>query len=193
MGELAQDTSDAFASVLARRRSVRACAPPTLGALATVLIRCLRVVEWRSEPNGYVTSHRPVPSAGARHPIDIHLLAAEVDGLASGAWLFDPLTCELVRTTGEHEPALQVLGRIVGEHKPPAAVVAVAHLDRTLSRYPDGLSLVWRDAGALLATLHLCATDVGLASCIVGATGVVRCDPTTSAVDLGSMIVGSPA
>jgi SagB-type dehydrogenase family enzyme len=193
LGALVDDASDTLGSVLARRRSERECNPPPLRALATMLVRSLRVVEWRSDPCGYVTSHRPVPSAGARHPIDVHLLAGEVDGLRSGTWQFDPLTCELVQTTGEHEPALRVLGEIVGRDAPPAAIVGVAHLDRTLARYPEGLSLVWRDAGALLATLHLCATDLGLSSCIVGATGVLRWDPGASEVDVGSMIVGAPA
>lgn len=192
VGGLVDDASGTLASVLARRRSVRSSAPPTLSAVATVLVRCLRVVEWQSESAGYVTSHRPAPSAGARHPIDVHVLAGDVEGLPIGVWQFDPLSCELVQTGTDHEPPLRALGEIVAADTPPAAVIAVAHLDRTLSRYPGGLSLLWRDAGALLATLHLCATDVGLASCIVGSTGVLYCDPATSAVDVGSMIVGAP-
>jgi SagB-type dehydrogenase family enzyme len=157
-----------------------------------MLVRCLRVIDWAEGADGYVQTHRPTPSAGARHPIDVHLLAHDVEGLPGGAWRFDALTCELVATSADHDATLERLGSIVGRAAPPSALLAVAHLDRTLSRYPDGLSLLWRDAGALLATLHLCATDLGLASCIVGATGVMMDDITLAEVDVGALIVGAP-
>jgi SagB-type dehydrogenase family enzyme len=192
LAPVADGSSDTLAAVLARRRSTRTWTPPPLPAVATVLIRCLRVIEWDIGPDGYVISHRPVPSAGARHPIDIHLLAGEVDGLPSGSWRFDPLTCELVATDTAAERTLKALGDIVGQAPPPAALLAIAHIDRTLSRYPRGLSLLWRDAGALLATLHLCAIDVGLASCIVGATGLASYDVRAGEVNVGSLVVGSP-
>jgi SagB-type dehydrogenase family enzyme len=192
LGGLVRDDSLRFSSVLGRRRSERDLAAPGLPGLATMLIRCHRVIEWEQGTDGYVMTHRPTPSAGARHPIDLHLLARDVEGLETGAWRFDALSCELVEAQAEHEETLQKLGKIVGGPVPPAALVAVAHLDRTLSRYPDGLSLLWRDAGALLATLHLCATDLGLASCIVGATGAMTYDLTSGEVDVGTLIVGSP-
>lgn len=192
LGGLLMHDSHPLSTVLAGRRSERDLAPVGLSALATMLIRCLRVAEWEEGTDGYIRTHRPTPSAGARHPIDVHLLANEVEDLPLGAWRFDALTCELVSTPAEHDRMLSRLGSIVGRSAPPAALVAVAHLDRTLSRYPDGLSLLWRDAGALLATLHLCATDIGLASCIVGATGAMIFDTTSGEVDVGTLIVGSP-
>jgi hypothetical protein len=123
----------------------------------------------------------------------VHLLAGEVTGLASGAWRFDQLKCELVQAPGDAAETLQHLGAIIGRPPPPAALVAVAHIERTLSRYDEGMSLLWRDAGALLATLHLSATELGLASCIVGATGVMIDEPSRGEVDVGSLVVGLPA
>jgi hypothetical protein len=41
----------------------------------------------------------------------------------------------------------------------------------TESRYSDSRSLLWRDAGALMQTLHLCATAYRLAFCPAGISG----------------------
>lgn len=193
IASLVSEDSHALAQVLGRRRSQRAWAPPTLASLATLLVRCLRVADWTVAPDGYLATHRPVPSAGGRHPIEIHVLAREVEDLEQGCWRFDALTCELVESETPCEPALRELGEVVGANPPPAALVAIAHLNRTLSRYPTGLSLLWRDAGALLATLQLCATDTGLASCITGTCGILIDDLDAQEVDVGALLVGADA
>jgi hypothetical protein len=46
-----------------------------------------------------------------------------------------------------------------------------AQFERTLSKYENGESLVWRDAGALLATLSLVAECLSLNCCAIGITG----------------------
>lgn len=74
--------------------------------------------------------------------------------------------------------------------RPGGAIFVIARFDRTLSRYPAGSSLVWRDAGVMLATLHLCATDVGLDSCIIGLAGAVVLDEKQMVADLGALAVG---
>jgi SagB-type dehydrogenase family enzyme len=186
-----ESDSRRLADVLVARRSQRAWSAPDLEAVGTVLVRSGRVIGWSSSPDGYVATHRPVPSAGARHPMDLHLLAGDVDGLAAGAWRFDALRCDLVATGLPYERVLARLGEVLGTETPPAALVAVAHLPRTLSRYPSGLSLLWRDAGALLATLQLCATDVGLASCISGTCGVLVDEPELGTIDVGGLVLGN--
>lgn len=191
VGALVEHHSHPLADVLARRHSQRAWNSPTLAALATLAVRCTRVINWALAPDGYTSSHRPVPSAGARHPFELHLLAGQVDGLVSGAWYLDALRCDLIATEMPSAPILARLGEIVGAESPPAALVLVAHLNRTLSRYPTGLSLLWRDAGALLATLQLCATDIGLASCITGTCGVLVDDAAGGVLDVGALLVGS--
>jgi SagB-type dehydrogenase family enzyme len=192
LGPLSHDASRPLAEVLARRRSERAWSPPALTDVATVLVRAARVASWAQASDGYVSSHRPAPSAGARHPLDLHFLAGQVDGLVSGTYVFDPVGCELVLADEPPDGLLTELGQIVGAaDPPPAAVVAVAHAERTLSRYPGGLSLVWRDAGALLGTLHLCCSDVGLASCLVGSCGVVVNERSPLVVDVGCLLFGA--
>ena len=180
-----------LADVLATRRSQRNWMPPRLHDVATVVVRCARVLAWSVDPDGYVTTHRPVPSAGARHPLELYLLAADVEDLPQGTWHFDALSCDLARTALPHEPALARFGEVLGTESPPAALVAVAHLQRTLTRYPSGLSLLWRDAGGLLTTLQLCATDLGLASCIAGTCGVFADNLADGVVDVGALLLGA--
>jgi SagB-type dehydrogenase family enzyme len=191
IGELVQHESRPLSDVLARRCSKRTWNPPTLASLATIVVRCTRVIQWIEAPDGYTSTHRPVASAGARHPFELYLLAGQVDGLAPGAWHFDALSCDLIATEMPCAQVLARLGEVVGADTPPAALVAVAHLDRTLSRYPAGLSLLWRDAGALLATLQLCASDIRLASCITGTCGVFVDDEDRRELDVGALLVGA--
>jgi SagB-type dehydrogenase family enzyme len=190
LGPLVSSDSQPFMRVLSQRRSERPTHAPDLARLATVLVRSGRVLDVSRAPDGYVMSHRPTPSAGGRHPADMYVLADDVEALDAGAWLFDPLGCELVKVARSAGTTLRVLGEIVETDPPPAAIVIVARHERTLSRYPAGLSLIWRDVGALLATLHLCATDLGLASCIVGSCGVFIDDPTAGEIDMGALLVG---
>jgi hypothetical protein len=65
----------------------------------------------------------------------------------------------------------------------------VAEPERTLSRYPAGTAHLWRDTGALLATLHLLASSVGLSSCIVGTSGLLG-DENEARIDLGALALG---
>ena len=79
----------------------------------------------------------------------------------------------------------------LGGLRPPALLLAVAEPERTLSRYPAGTAHLWRDAGALLTTLHLLAASLDLASCIVGISGVLGHEDAAR-VDLGALAFGRP-
>ncbi|MHB8355459.1 MAG: nitroreductase family protein [Vulcanimicrobiaceae bacterium] len=48
----------------------------------------------------------------------------------------------------------------------------VSNIAALEARYKHCLSLAWRDAGALAGLLQLCATAMGLGSCILGFHGV---------------------
>ncbi|MFO6292409.1 hypothetical protein, partial [Pseudomonas aeruginosa] len=47
----------------------------------------------------------------------------------------------------------------------------LAEPGKTLGKYQDGCSLIWRDAGALLGVMALTATAQGLNFCPLGITG----------------------
>jgi SagB-type dehydrogenase family enzyme len=191
IAELAIDWRDQpLRDILASRRSERQFRRPSLDAIAAILVAGARVLAEGPADDGYLRTWRPHPSAGGRHPIDLLIVARDVDGLAQGAWWFDPWSCELVREPNvAFERPTQVVASIVGSAV-PAIVFAVAVPERTLERYPDGMSLVWRDAGVVLQTLHLLACDAGLASCILGTAGIAIRDRTTC--DLGALALGLP-
>jgi len=52
--------------------------------------------------------------------------------------------------------------------KLPLIFLFTALLPRTLSKYKNGLSLIWRDAGALITTISLVAEGLQLSSCPLG-------------------------
>ncbi len=158
--------------ILQDRLSRRDFKSIALDELATILVRSSRVIDIKTSDDGYQITHRPTPSAGARHPIELKVITFNVHNIETSLWAFDPAMCELVKTPCEAAEIsyLENVVKDVGNFKstPAAVIFLVAHFPRTLSRYPNGSSLVWRDAGVFVSTLHLCATDIGLASCILG-------------------------
>ena len=146
--------------------------------------------------DGHVESSRPAPSAGGRHPHVLVLLAQDVSGLESGPWALDPDGAALhpIDHDGDIlERALLAVSDALRLSAPPAVIFTVARPDATLDRYPAGISLLWRDAGVLLAVLHLIATDLGLGSCIAGTSGVLfpSDGATSTLVDTGAIAIGS--
>lgn len=195
LGHLTTAESAQFADILEGRYSSRAFGPATLAQLATLLMRSGRLRDWTTVDDNYQASHRPTPSAGARHPFDLHLVVdRQVEGLGPGVYVFDAVAGALVAQVEASvvpEALLSRIGDRVGALTAPAAAIfLVGYLDRTLSRYPAGMSLVWRDAGALLQTLHLCATDLHLRSCIAGTCGLLRYEAQGPVVDMGCLALG---
>lgn len=196
--QLASDvkSSKPFNQLVAERRSTRRMGPCTLPQLARVLTGAYAVLDEAAATDGYRISHRPVPSAGGRHPFRLIVASWRVAGLRSGFWEFDARARTLRKW--ETETSLHaVIGRICDAGDiptgPAAVIFPLCELARTLKRYPMGATLAWRDAGALTLMLHLCATDIGLASCIIGTSGLVaKADIEGNAVqDLGALAVGS--
>ncbi len=191
----ARPVNRSFGDVLSSRRSLRQFAPLSLNDLATVLVSAGRIVGWTDADDGSQMTLRPAPSAGARHPYELAVAVADVAGLTPGLWLFDPVRCTIARHSadGSHRAALnRVAAALAITDAAPATVFVVGSMRQTLSRYPAGSTLVWRDAGAVLATLHLAATAASLASCIVGTAGVLACDEENLVADLGALALGRP-
>lgn len=186
-----------FSEVLLDRRSARSFRSCSLAELSTVLIRTHAVLSEGAAVNGDRTTYRPVPSAGGRHPFLLLVLALNVFEMERSAYAFDAHSRSLMPwlppvDVGDVSRQIGDAGQFLTE--PAAIVVPLADFNRTLSRYPGGQSLVWRDAGALALLLHLCATDLGLASCIVGTSGVISRGTQDSPVqDLGAVAIGRSA
>lgn len=167
--------SRSLRDVLDQRRSLRSYAPSPLplDLLGAFLDRSARV-RGRLGPAEYEQTQRPSPSGGGRHSIEIYVLARDVADLAPGAYHYDPFDHALHRLAPWDEEVSEVLRQAVTlpaylEEAPPAGIYLASHAARTGWKYEGlALSLVYRDAGCLLQTLCLAATDLGLAACPTG-------------------------
>jgi SagB-type dehydrogenase family enzyme len=188
-----------FAATIARRHSTRLLGPPSLSQVGLVVARSGLTRRSAHDAAGVPVAQRAAPSAGARHPLTLVVLARDVPGLPRGGWALDPDAAVLRRSVHAPDASDHALAQIGDALRipdpPPAAIVAVADPHATLSRYPDGISLLWREAGALLMLVHLAATDIGLGSCLAGTCAVlhpVTNDPSAPA-DLGAVALGTIA
>lgn len=168
----APDKDPGVLKILSERQSRRAFVPLSIEQLNDVLFHACRVrSSWKAEGE-FVASSRPAPSAGARHPIECVCLINNVEGVESGCWYFDPFALSLQRAKVPNS-FLHHFNKLTSDvlhekTRPPVVILFVAILEKTLSRYPQGMSLVWRDAGALAATIAMTAEALELAACPLG-------------------------
>jgi SagB-type dehydrogenase family enzyme len=160
-----------FASVLERRHSERRYgAPPlTRAQLGELLFRAARVRELHSGGPEERTL-RPAPSAGALHPLEVYVVVGACEGLEPGLYRYAPGSHGLEPRAGPTREVRALLADARQGRSPvQVLLVLAARFQRVAYKY-EGLAYacVLKDAGALLQTLCLSATAMGLASCIVG-------------------------
>lgn len=158
--------------VLERRRSSRdfGDTPMPLAALASLLHASYGVREFR---RAYDVRHFPVryaPSAGGLQPIDLYLVANDVEGLAQGLYCHDAVAGALT-LIDEGNLRRRMSRCTLG---PPwvayahAVLVLVCNLARVSWKYGDrGYRFAHVDAGVLAQNLYLVGTALGLSTCAV--------------------------
>lgn len=153
------------AQALARRRSVRRYGPQPL-ALATVA-QLLWAAQGTTAPGG----RRTAPSAGALYPLELHLLATRVDGLAAGLHRYLPAAHALQRSSTQ-ATASTLQQAALGQQAVgvAAAVVVIAAVEaRSAGKYgARAARYAAFEAGAAAQNLALQAVALGLASVVVG-------------------------
>lgn len=161
-----------FLNVLRRRRSQPGRAAVGLGDLSSLLWHAMLPRERRPATSRFaVWESRPTPSAGGLHVISLLVLPLE-HGLPAGIYI--PARHGLAAMPGEQAEALAmnaasvmaVLGASVG-----VTLQFAADMSRADASYENCETLVWRDAGALLATLAFTANALGLVATPLGCTG----------------------
>jgi hypothetical protein len=191
--------SQPFDQVVSRRRSVRRLYTPRFDDLGLIVARAGLTRHGSTTDLGNSIVSRPAPSGGARHPLRLVVITAQPLNTTHShrGWVLDPDSA-ILRPAALSDAAIDRafngfadalhLGTI-----PPAAVVAVGFPSTTLTRYPGGMSLLWRETGALLILVHLAATDLHLGSCFVGTCGVLYPIGQTPdhPVDLGAVAIGT--
>lgn len=131
---------------------------------------------------------RPYPSAGGVHSIDI-LVVERNDNATKCAWYnatSHSLDYPKLASGNQADRLLDVANDVIPVED-GTVFWFVANCTLARSSYANPESLVWRDSGALLATIHLVAEALGFACCALGATGT-SC--VREALSLGSEFVG---
>jgi SagB-type dehydrogenase family enzyme len=155
----------AFEQALTRRRSVRRYGPQPL-ALADV-----SQLLWAAQGITSAGGRRTAPSAGALYPLELHLVAARVDGLAAGVHRYLAATHALQLAVAEATTsslAQAALGQsAVGA---AAAVVVISAVEaRTAVKYgARAARYVAFEAGAAAQNLALQAAARGLGAIVIG-------------------------
>ncbi|MYH32110.1 MAG: SagB/ThcOx family dehydrogenase [Acidobacteria bacterium] len=158
--------------VLERRRSSHdfgSTAMP-LSALGALLHAACGVREFRRAYDVRAFPFRYSPSAGGLQPIDVYLVANDVDGLTRGLYYHDPVASAL---TLLDEGNLRRRMSRCGLDRPwlahaLAVLVLVCNLARVSWKYGDrGYRFAHIDAGVLAQNLYLAGTALELNTCAV--------------------------
>ncbi|WP_196797926.1 nitroreductase family protein [Pseudomonas aeruginosa] len=176
------------------RRSRRSFTRLTPEELAALLWFSARTQATANSDLGFELEQRPSPSAGAIHPI--HLLVLIPDDTEWSR--YDSRANALVEVPGSSEILHELTVQMESMMLAPEATKAllIAEPGKTQAKYLNHESLVWRDAGALLATMGIVAEALNLSYCPLGITGEPWVGKLSSAVNLvgvGAALVGGRA
>jgi SagB-type dehydrogenase family enzyme len=170
------------------RRSFGSLDDAQLSALLSLTCRAKSVI---STKLGFPQSTRPSPSAGAVHPIHVVL-----NGIRDSGWYrYEPFNHHLVELKSRVEVSAvrSALDKVIpGERA--TLILFAAEPEMTFTKYRDGSSLVWRDAGVLQGYFAAAAEALGLGLCLIGVTGdpwVSRLVDNRGLIGVGAAWVGA--
>jgi SagB-type dehydrogenase family enzyme len=152
--------------LLGERRSTRGFSDEAL-TLAEIS-QLLWATQGTTGPDG----RRTAPSAGALYPLEIVLVAGEVEDLAKGIYRYRPRSHDLLAVT-EGEVRDDLSAAALGQtwlSSAPAVVAIAAVYERTAGKYGDRAPrYVHIEVGCAAQNLYLQATAMGLGTVFVGA------------------------
>jgi hypothetical protein len=184
-----------FASVLSERTSDRSIRRAPLRELANYLaFATLSKSSWGTAP---IRTSRPTHFAGALHPVEIVIVAGSE---RRHVLRLDQTSGALDRLRPVARKPLGDLNGRITDMFPDARcdyLVLLADFALVEAHYVEPEMLIWRDAGALMQTLHLCATAYRLAFCPAGIRGHELAEALFGATfrvwSVGVAVVGRPA
>jgi SagB-type dehydrogenase family enzyme len=157
-------------SLLATRVTERQFGSVTKECVGDLLYHCTRVLGSTPPDSKWRWQHRPIPSAGGIHPVDLVLL----DFYHPAALLYDPVAHAFSELKIQDQKCLDALKSEIGDFVnigSGTVLWMIADFERVLQRYDSGETLVWKDVGALIGTLALVGEAMGLNFCPLGLTG----------------------
>ena len=167
-------------TLLQQRRSVREYGEAALELAA--IGQLLWAAQGITDPQGL----RTAPSAGALYPLELYVVAGNVEGLTPGVYHYQPDRHALQQTsTGDQRRLLAHAAHGQSWVRTAAAVLVItAVYERTTGKYADrGIRYVHMEVGHAAQNLFLQAEALGLAAVVVGA---FEDDAVATALDLAT-------
>jgi SagB-type dehydrogenase family enzyme len=157
----------AFAATLRDRRTWRrfGTSPVKLKAFSTLIHLTAGVQRWVTARGEGQVALKTSPSGGARHPIELYVVARRIDGLAPGIYHYAADRHLLEHLPGVPPAFDEVLPTQWWYRDAAALVLFTALFERTRWRYssPRAYRAVMIEAGHVCQTFCLTATSLGLA------------------------------
>ena len=161
-----------FFDVLRSRRSKLGNRAPTEGEISCLIWHSMLLRERRGASDCFLDwESRASPSAGGLHPIQALLLP--IDG-GTPVGFYDPLRHEIITLQNDPAPLIRAneysVEKLCGARS-GTTIQFVADWAKVQAAYMSGESLLWRDAGALVAIISLVAEACSLAATPLGRMG----------------------
>ena len=120
---------------------------------------------------------RPYPSGGGSYELELYLAIDNCEGLARGFYHYDAGAHALVSIdAGAQELDALLAGAqfAMGAAAAPQILITIAaRFGRVSWKYSSiAYALILKDVGALMQTLYLMATDMGLGGCAIGISNI---------------------
>jgi SagB-type dehydrogenase family enzyme len=120
---------------------------------------------------------RPYPSAGAAYGLELYLAVNACEGLARGFYHYeagDHMLAPIGVPGDDFEALLASAEYAMGAPAAPQILITIAaRFGRVSWKYSSiAYALILKDVGALMQTLYLMATDMGLGGCAIGIVNV---------------------
>jgi SagB-type dehydrogenase family enzyme len=151
---------------LLKRRSVRSFrdSPLKLAELSQLLWAAQGI----TNPRGF----RTAPSAGALYPLEIYVVAGNVDELPDGVYNYRPYKHELARVVKDDRRS-ELSNASLGQtsiRNAPAVIVFSAVFERTTMKYGNrGIQYVYIETGHSAQNVFLQAVSLDLGTVVIGA------------------------
>ena len=160
------DSETSVEKALLERRSVRSYAdePLTLSEISQLL--------WAAQGITNPSGGRTAPSAGALYPLEIYLLAGEINDLTTGIYHYKPDDHSLTLIIeGDQRQALYEAALSQSAVKDAAAVIVITAIyERTTVKYGErGIQYVHMEVGSVAQNVYLQAVSLDFGTVFIGA------------------------
>ncbi|WP_445475449.1 SagB/ThcOx family dehydrogenase [Methanococcoides methylutens] len=160
------DGSISIEQTLAERRSIRSYSSRSLSLFDVSQLL------WAAQGVTMDNFFRTAPSAGALYPLEVYLVAGNVDELDAGVYRYVPSRHSIIRTLdGDKRDELCRVSLSQPQIRDAAAVIVIAaNYSRTTVKYGTrGVRYAHIEVGCAAENIYLQGASIGIGTCAVGA------------------------